>query len=413
MKNDTAIFVIPRSSTAWKGNEAGWITAAGWASAGEQLWGHAIVATTDGVFSPAESMLFPRPVRQVGSSKGSPVKSIRKFVPELLITAYKDFNLRRSKPKVWPVERADVLKTKHVRLVWERHDLFPGIGRKLADQFGVPLVTSVEAPAVWEAAKWGVKRPVWGSLLEKQVEAMSLKRSDLVSCVSDEVRDKVISMGVDPKKAVVCHNRVNSTVFHPGVNGAEVYKNFNLIHKKVIGWTGSFRGFHAIDTLVHAFKLVHEKCPDTVLMLLGDGLEFEKIQALVRELGLTHSVLMPGRQPVNRIPAFLVNFHIAVVTAQASQGFHYSPLKLREYLATGRAIIAPKAGDLPELFADKHDLLFYEPGDTVDLKDKILCLLEDAELHTKLTKNAVSLFEREGTWIHELKKVCDLLDVSY
>lgn len=54
------IFIVPRSSFEWKGNEAGWITTAGWAAAGQQLWGEAVVTTTDGVFSPQKAMLFPQ-----------------------------------------------------------------------------------------------------------------------------------------------------------------------------------------------------------------------------------------------------------------------------------------------------------------------------------------------------------------
>ena len=59
-KNLTSIFIVPRGSSEWKGNEAGWITASGWAAAGEQLWGDAVVTTTDGLFNPRESRLFPR-----------------------------------------------------------------------------------------------------------------------------------------------------------------------------------------------------------------------------------------------------------------------------------------------------------------------------------------------------------------
>jgi glycosyltransferase involved in cell wall biosynthesis len=413
-ESNSSIFVIPRASTAWAGNEAGWITAAGWASAGEQLWGHAVVATTDGVFSPMECMLFPRGGnKNTSATTGGKVKLLRKFVPEFFITAFKDYNLKRSKPAVWPVEQADVLKDKKVKLVWERHDLFSGVGRKLADKYGVPLVTSVEAPAVWEASKWGVKRPLWGKLLEKYAEVASLKKSDLVSCVSEEVRQKVIEMGVPAEKVIVSHNRVNSKVFNFDVDGTVISKAYNLSGKRVIGWTGSFRKFHGLDTVIEAFKIVHEKHNDTALMLVGDGMEMENVKKLAVDLNLTNDIILPGKHPVTAIPQFLVNFHIGLVSAQSSEGFHYSPLKLREYLATGRAIIAPRAGNLSELFTDEKDLLLYEAGNGRDLADKILRLLEDRNLHAALTKNALHIFEHEGTWLHEMKIVCDKLGISY
>jgi len=407
----TSIFIVPRSSNAWRGNEAGWITSSGWAAAGQELWTEALVATTDGVYSPQESMLFPR--RPSVEKSGSAVYSrIRKLVPEPLITAYKDIKLSRSKPGVWPIESLD-LTDKKVMMVWERHDLFPGPGRRLADRLGVPLVISAEAAIVWEANKWGVKRPIWGNWLERNIEAKSLKGADLVSCVSEEVREKIEALGVPGHKVIVSHNRVDSSIFHPGVSGLAIAKTYKLDNRRVVGWTGSFRSFHGLDTVVKAFKRLHEAYPDTVLMLVGDGLEFARIEEMAREAGLAESVILPGRQRFTDIPSFLANFTVALVSASSSEGFHYSPLKLREYLATGKAVIAPRAGNLPELFKDGKDLIFYDAGNVDDLADKMKALLEDAPLVEALEENAKSLFAREGTWVHELRKVCDILGIEY
>ena len=179
----------------------------------------------------------------------------------------------------------------------------------------------------------------------------------------------------------------------------------------MIGWTGSFRNFHGLDSVLLAFKKVCENDRDTVLMLVGDGLEFEKIKKLAGDLNIEKKVIFVGRQPLTAIPLFLVNFHIALVSASLSAGFHYSPLKLREYLALGRAVIAPRAGNLPLLFKDGIDLLFYEPGNPNDLAHKINTLLDDSKLNYAIQNNARELFKREGTWVHELKKVCELLGI--
>jgi len=409
----TAIFIVPRSSYDWKGNEAGWITTAGWAGAGKDLWGGAVVATTDGVFQPEEAMLFPRNKENSELKKKAFISRIRKLVPEVIITAYKDWKLKRIKPDVWPIEEDNIFSEQEVKLIWERHDLFSGPGKKLALKLNVPLVTSVEALAVWEAQKWGVHRPIWGNWLEKNIEAKALKNSDLVCCVSQEVKDKVVSMGIPERKVIITPNRVDSTLFNPTINGGKIKNQYKLHNKTVIGWTGSFRSFHALDNVVSAFKRVHIKYPSTVLMLVGDGLEFKKIKTLVEKLHLQDSVIMPGRKKFNEVPQYVANFDIAVVSARSAEGFHYSPLKLREYMAAGKAVVAPKAGDLGDIFRDGEDLLLYEAGNSQNLGDKILQLLENEDLCNTLTSNARFWFDREGSWIHELKRVCDLLKISY
>lgn len=412
---ETSIFIVPRGSTEWKGNEAGWITASGWASAGKELWGEALVATTDNVFEPEESRVFPigSATNKVPKSHRSYKKTIRKFIPEFFITAIKDFKLKNSKPSVWPIENDPRLEKNNLKIVWERHDLFCGPGHKIAKKYNVPFIISVEALAVWEAKKWGVKRPFWGNWLEKNVEAKSLKNADVVCCVSEEVRNKVISMGIERDKVIVTPNRVDSTLFNPNINGTSICEKFNLKDKTVIGWTGSFRGFHAVDDIVSAFADVHKKYKNTILLLVGDGQEFSNIQKLIEEYGIGDSVIMPGRKAFIEIPEFVANFDIALVSARSAEGFHYSPLKLREYLGAGKAVIAPNAGDLPATFHNGSQVLLYEPGNSLDLSEKMLNLVENQNLRNDLSENAKKWFKEQGSWVHELKKVCDILNVDY
>jgi glycosyltransferase involved in cell wall biosynthesis len=132
---------------------------------------------------------------------------------------------------------------------------------------------------------------------------------------------------------------------------------------------------------------------------------------LINEYKLTDAVLLTGKQPFTVIPQFIANFYISIVSAASADGFHYSPLKLREYLAVGSATIAPRAGDLTALFKDGTDLLFYSAGDETDLADKMVLLLEDQSLHDRIVKNAIKISE-EGTWLHELRRIAEILNID-
>lgn len=407
IQKETSIFIVPRASSAWKGNEAGWITASGWAAAGRELWGEALVATRDGVFTPSQSVLFPivgtpAPYRSIGR--------LRKLIPEVFITAWKDWRLWSSRPTFWPIEDPALIADKKVKMVWERHDLFCGPGSRLAKKLNVPFVISIEAPVVWESNRWGVRRPFWGRFLDR-LEGKSLQRADLVCCVSDQVRNQAIRMGVAPQKAIVTPNRVDSTIFNAQVEGLEIRRYYSLTGKKVIGWTGSFRPFHGLDALLAAFKLVTEKFENVVLVLVGDGLEFQRCIEQAKRLGIRDKVVFPGRQPFTEIPKFVSTFDIALVSAASANEFHYSPLKLREYLALGRAVIAPDAGNLSELFMNEQDVLLYTPGDIDDLTKKMMRLLTDDYLADSLRRNARKLFDREGTWLHELNRIKPIIGV--
>ena len=61
---------------------------------------------------------------------------------------------------------------------------------------------------------------------------------------------------------------------------------------------------------------------------------------------------------------------LAIVSAHSTKGFHYSPLKLREYLITGLATLAPRAGEVPEKFKDNEHVILYDIGDVKGLADR-------------------------------------------
>src|SRR5687767_2827497 len=87
-----AIFIMPRSSKAWRGAEALWVTVAGWSAAGKRLLGDAWVVTADTIASPEEILHYPL---------GGPLKKSagKAWIPLLVKTALKDFILWRESKK--------------------------------------------------------------------------------------------------------------------------------------------------------------------------------------------------------------------------------------------------------------------------------------------------------------------------
>ncbi|WP_439881744.1 glycosyltransferase [Pontibacter sp. MBLB2868] len=406
------IFIMPRSSSAWNGAEALWITVAGWAAAVEQRYGKAWIATTDKVASTQEVLHYPL------VSKGSQnVQSIKqkwysKIFPSVLKTAIKDWLLYSKQPVKWPLDFDGEWNKPEMKIkfVWEQHDLFPGPGFRIAKKLNVPYVIYVHAPVVWELAKWGVKRPIWGKYLEQHVEAGSLKKADLVACVSEEVRSKVIEMGVDPERAFISPMAADSLLFSPKEKNKELVTRYELDGSLVIGWTGSFRSFHGLDVVVKAFSKLQQKVKHVKLLLVGEGSEKPRIEVLVDELSLQDSVVFAGKQAFTDIPDYVSVFDVALVSAKSAEGFHYSPLKLREYLAAGKATIAPNAGEIPVKYQDEEHLLLYQAGNVDDLYDKMYMLTSDENFRRKLEVAASIKSQESGTWIHELDRTMSKIE---
>ncbi|MCA6073423.1 glycosyltransferase [Fulvivirga sedimenti] len=410
MKSDMkkgGIFIMPRSSTAWRGSEALWITAAGWASAAEQILGNARVLTTDGIWMPAEVWDFPRGKTD---STGSGTRGISRYFPESMVTTMKDIRLYRTSRSFQKQAIPDV--NFDVEFVWEQHDLFTGFGRKLADHHRVPLITYVHAPTVWEARKWGVRRTLTGNFLEKK-EAENLRKSDLIACVSEEVKRKLIGMGLDEAKVMVSPMSVAPERFEISEEEkSSLRSTLGMGDSFVFGWTGSFRGFHGLPDLIHAFSAVASVYRDTMLLLVGDGKERAHIEELVRQLGIESKVKFAGRQSFADIPRFVSVFDAAIVSADKNTNFHYSPLKLREYLAAGVATLAPSVGEIPVYFQDRKSVHLFDLSNDQSLIGGMLELIEDKKYKQELGAYGREYIQENGTWKNELSRSMSFLGLK-
>lgn len=410
-KKKTAIFIMPRSSSSWEGAEAVWITVAGWAAAAKTMIGEATVLTIDRIATPGEVLDYPLKAKGV-SANLKVKKRFSSFFPSIAKTIFKDI-IQWKNSRSWKI--VDELKYEKgdVAFVWEQHDLFSGPGRKLADKLEVPLILYVHAPVVWEASKWGVKRGAWGSYLENRVEKSSLEKADLIAVVSENVKNKIIKMGISSEKVLVSPMAVDPQLFLDGNQSEELLrKKLGLEGKTVIGWTGSFRSFHGIQYLVKAFKKTLEKYPDCVLLLVGDGSERKMAEQLSQELGISQKVLFVGRKPFREIPQYISVFDIAVVSAKNVSEFHYSPLKLREYLAAGKPVLAPNAGEIPVIFNNETHLKLFEAGDVESLSRGLEFYLGDKINRKEIGQRGRDFALSTSTWESELRKSLERLEYS-
>jgi glycosyltransferase involved in cell wall biosynthesis len=99
----------------------------------------------------------------------------------------------------------------------------------------------------------------------------------------------------------------------------------------------------------------------------------------------------------------------AVVLAPSGQPFHYSPLKLAEYLAAGLPVVAPATGQLAERLTDGVDAIVVPPHDVNALAAALRRLRDDPEERARLGKAARAAAEAEWSWEHQARRVIDAL----
>jgi glycosyltransferase involved in cell wall biosynthesis len=393
-----AVFVLPTLTAGQQGPVAALVSTAGWTSAAERVLGAAWIVTPSGVITASEAR--GRASETGLASAAAP--GWRRMVPVGAKTALKDLReLRRA--RAFRVPAGGPWRGRDLAFVWQRHELFQTAGLRLASELHVPSVMFVPATLVWQARQWGVRRPGWGGSVEHFGERVPLRQADVVACGSEAVVAEVVRLGVDERRVVVTRTGVDTELFTPDASGAAVRARLGLEQRFVVGWVGSFRRFHALDQAVAALT----GAENVTLLLVGDGPERRRIEELARSAGV--HVVCTGTVDHRELQGYLAAMDVALLLAVPGAAFHYSPLKLAEYLAAGIAVVAARAGELPEQLRDGTDALLVPPGDTPRLRTALLRLRDDPQERARLGEAGRTAAVERWSWDRSIRMVLDHL----
>jgi len=376
---------------------AAWVSTAGWAGAVRRVLGDAWIVTGDGIMGPDQA-------RRSGSRpelSASAAPSWYRHVPTTLKTAVKDLR-QWQRARQFSVDPAGPWLDHDVAFVWQRHELFHQAGLRLARSLSVPSVLFVPATLVWESDQWGTTRPGWRGLVERHGEIPALCGADLVACGTEPVAEEARRLGVESDRIVVTPTGADLDLFAQA-DGAAVRRQLGLDGRFVVGWVGSFRPFHTLDIAVSAAARVE----GATLLLVGDGPERVPIETLARRAGV--EIVTTGTVPHTELPAYLGAMDVGLVLAGRGQAFHYSPLKLAEYLAAGLPVVVPDVAPIVERLAPEVDAVVVPPGDINGLAGALVRLRDDLELRKKLGANA-SAAAMQWSWDRQVERVLAALE---
>ncbi len=261
-------------------------------------------------------------------------------------------------------------------VIYERCTSY-GLGAMLSMALHVPLLTMVLD-----------QRYSWLSLL--RASRLVATRLDIVPRA---VRDKAVkvSWGANP------------TVFDAALPGAGVRQELGLGDAFVVGYSGSFKAWHGLETLVAAAERLRHR--DVKFLLVGDGPRREAIERSVQRHALDDRFVFTGSVPYVEVPRLLAAADVCAAPFSPEQhgpskrhGFTLDPLKVFEYLALGKPTITIRAPNIEALFADGEHLLLVQPGDDRDLADAIARFMDDRELAARTAQAGRARVLERHTW---------------
>lgn len=170
-------------------------------------------------------------------------------------------------------------------------------------------------------------------------------------------------------------------------------------NKFIIGSVGRFYWEKGYDLLITAFEKVLEKHPESFLVLVGDGPEFEKLKGLASNLGIADKVLFPGYR--KNVAVWMSLFDVFVVSSKL-EAF---PLVSLEALGLGRPVIITD-----RLFSKKilERAAMVVPCSVEGLRDGILKLIEGPKLRKEMSEKGRKMIEEDfviDKYVRKLEKI--------
>jgi glycosyltransferase involved in cell wall biosynthesis len=276
--------------------------------------------------------------------------------------------------------------------IYERYNLYLLAGIWAKRRFGLPLVLEVNAPMALERRQYGgLKLPRLADWAERHV----WRHADLLLPVTQVLADHMVAQGMEAARIRVVPNAINEAHYVGLPDVAEAKRRLGLEGRLVIGFTGFVREW---DRLERIMAWIARRSADhpVHLLVIGDGPARASIEAAAAELGVSDRLSFTGAVPREEVPALSMAFDIALQTALVP---YASPLCLFEYLALGKAIVAPDQPNHHEILQHGQDSLLYGPDDPQGIETALDRLCDDAPLRERLGAEARAVIQRKQlTW---------------
>ena len=288
-------------------------------------------------------------------------------------------------------------------VVYERYNLYLLAGAWLKQLTGLPMLLEVNAPLVHERSRFG---GLANRRLAAWVERITWQSADYVLPVTNVLGHFVRDAKVPNNRIEVIQNGVGAEFLAGEVDGTEIRRRHRIEGRVVLGFTGFVREWHGLERVI---GLIAERGRqlNLHLLLVGDGPALGRLRKRAAELGVEERVTFAGLVPRSEIARYVAAFDVAMQPRVVS---YASPLKLFEYMAMGRAIVAPDAPNIREVLSEAEALLF-DPDDNAAFRGAVERLCADAELRARLGAAAKACIARQGlTWSHNAARVVRLFD---
>jgi glycosyltransferase involved in cell wall biosynthesis len=312
--------------------------------------------------------------------------------------------------------------------VYERVVLGSFVVARLCRELGIPYIAEYNGSEISLGRSFGSSGYAYERDLLR-IEDFVFREATLIVVVSKHIKADLVRRGIEPSRILVNPNGGDPVMYGPGTREerAEIRGSLNFTtDDRVIGFCGTFGGWHGIDVLAAAIPRICEANPKSRFLLIGDGNFKHLVDEAVSKHSLAEQVRSVGRTTqadgarYQKACDILVSPHSRNMV---DSPFFGSPTKLFEYMGYGVGIVASDLEQIGEVLSPAlrpqdvgrrpvtHERgVLCRPGDVDDFVLGVTRLAEAEAVSTALGANARQALLDHFTWSAHVERI--LLAIS-
>jgi glycosyltransferase involved in cell wall biosynthesis len=297
--------------------------------------------------------------------------------------------------------------------IYERYDVFMAMGRVFKRR-GVLWVLEVNAAFCHELrtstndfATSDVALPALARWLERR----AFDDCDVIVCISETLKEIVVrEVGVVPDKVIVMPNAVDTAFYDP-----ILYKPRQLFEGFTIGYVGNVVHGQGLLHLLKALRVLRGEGKEISLVVVGDGMALVELKEQALREGMGKYVAFVGSVERQEVPSYIAGFDVGFSGQIRSRDsdMYRSPLKLYEYMAMGKPVIASSFEDARRLVGDGETGFLFDAADQTDLKRAVARAYEARSALPNMGARAREEVVSHHDWISRVRSLVSELDARF
>lgn len=239
-------------------------------------------------------------------------------------------------------------------LVYERSAWMSNGSVDVLKQFNLKHVVEINAPFEEEVKEFEKTSSLISFIGKKKLKNL-LQSATLAAPITSSLQKYIVeNYAIEQDRCLVVPNAIDKDEIQINESRVEeIRKALDLTNKTVIGFVGSIFPYHGVDRLIQSVSNLNNS--SVALLIVGDGYLIPELKEQARLLGLSSRIHFMGSIPKQQVYNYVTAMDIVTLP---NTEWYCSPVKLFEYGALGKVVLAVNETGVSDVMTDADGVLF-------------------------------------------------------